>query len=35
MDAEILRDDQWEKTKPFVAGGRKGRRGPRSDGPLL
>ena len=32
MDGEVLRDDQWEKVKPFVPGGRKGRRGPRSDG---
>lgn len=32
MEGEILRDDQWERLKPFVPGGRKGRRGPRSDG---
>ena len=32
MDGEVLRDDQWERLKPFVPGGRKGRRGPRSDG---
>jgi transposase len=32
MEGEVLRDDQWEKVKPFVPGGRKGRRGPRSDG---
>ena len=32
MDADSLRDDQWERLKPFVPGGRKGRRGPRSDG---
>lgn len=32
MDGEVLRDDQWEKIKPFVPGGRKGKRGPRSDG---
>lgn len=32
MDGEVLRDDQWEKVKPFVPGGRKGKRGPRSDG---
>lgn len=32
MESEILRDDQWERLKPFVPGGRKGRRGPRSDG---
>jgi hypothetical protein len=35
MDGEVLRDDQWEKVKPFVPGGRKGRRGPRSDGRLF
>jgi hypothetical protein len=23
MDVEVLRDDQWEKGKPFVPGGRK------------
>ncbi|XUP58122.1 IS5 family transposase [Allorhizobium sp. Av2] len=32
MDGEVLRDDQWERLKPFVPGGRKGKRGPRSDG---
>ena len=32
MEGEILRDDQWERLKPFVPGGRKGKRGPRSDG---
>jgi transposase len=32
MDGEVLRDDQWEKVAPFVPGGRKGKRGPRSDG---
>lgn len=32
MEGEVLRDDQWEKIKPFVPGGRKGKRGPRSDG---
>lgn len=32
MDGETLRDDQWALLKPFVPGGRKGRRGPRSDG---
>ena len=31
MDGEILRDDQWTRLEPFVPGGRKGRRGPRSD----
>jgi transposase len=28
----VLRDDQWDRLKPLVPGGRKGRRGPRSDG---
>lgn len=32
MEGEVLRDDQWEQLMPFVPGGRKGRRGPRSDG---
>jgi len=32
LEGEILRDDQWERLKPFVPGGRKGKRGPRSDG---
>lgn len=32
MDGEVLRDDQWERLRPFVPGGHKGRRGPRSDG---
>ena len=31
MDREVLRDDQWARLEPFVPGGRKGRRGPRSD----
>lgn len=31
MDGEVLRDDQWLRLEPFVPGGRKGRRGPRSD----
>lgn len=26
-----LRDDQWEKLEPFIPGGRKGKRGPRSN----
>lgn len=33
MDA--LRDDQWERIKPFVPGGMKGKRGPRSDARLF
>jgi transposase len=32
MDGEVLRDDQWERLRPFVPGGRQGKRGPRSDG---
>jgi hypothetical protein len=32
VDGEVLRDDQWEKLRAFVPGGRKGKRGPRSDG---
>lgn len=32
MEGEILRDDQWERLRAFVPGGRKGKRGPRSDG---
>jgi transposase len=32
LEGELLRDDQWERIKPFVPGGRKGKRGPRSDG---
>lgn len=32
MEGEVLRDDQWERLERFVPGGRKGKRGPRSDG---
>ena len=32
MDGEVLGDDQWERLREFVPGGRKGKRGPRSDG---
>ncbi|MEI9412806.1 IS5 family transposase [Mesorhizobium salmacidum] len=31
MDCDALRDDQWERIKDFVPGGRKGKRGPRTD----
>ena len=31
MDCDGLRDDQWERLKAFVPGGRKGKRGPRTD----
>ncbi len=30
-DVDALRDDQWERLKEFVPGGRKGKRGPRAD----
>ena len=32
MEGEVLRDDQWERLREFVPGGRKGKRGPRSNG---
>ena len=31
MDCDRLRDDQWEQLKAFAPGGRKGKRGPRTD----
>ena len=31
MDCDALRDDQWERLQEFVPGGRKGKRGPRTD----
>jgi transposase len=31
VDCDGLRDDQWERLKEFVPGGRKGKRGPRAD----
>ncbi len=31
MDPDALRDDQWDRIMPFVPGGRKGKRGPRSN----
>lgn len=31
MNVDVLRDDQWERIQPFVPGGWKGRRGPRSN----
>lgn len=31
MSCDALRDDQWERLKPFVPGGSKGKRGPRSN----
>ena len=30
-DADLLRDDQWERLREFVPGGCKGKRGPRAD----
>ncbi|SNT13108.1 hypothetical protein SAMN06295912_14622, partial [Sphingomonas laterariae] len=27
MEGEVLRDDQWERLREFVPGGRKGKRG--------
>jgi transposase len=32
LEGEVLRDDQWERIKPFIPGGLKGKRGPRSNG---
>jgi transposase len=31
MNCDELRDDQWERLKGLVPGGRKGKRGPRAD----
>ncbi len=31
MDIDTLRDDQWERIRPLVPGGGKGKRGPRTD----
>lgn len=31
MIRDELTDDQWSRIEPFVRGGRKGKRGPRSD----
>lgn len=35
MEGEVLREAQRELIKPFVPGGMKGMRGPRSDGRLF
>jgi transposase len=35
MEGEVLRDDQGERLREFVPSGRKGKRGPRSDGRLF
>ncbi len=34
-DVDILRDDQWERLRDLVQGGREGRRGPRCDNRLF
>lgn len=31
MDVDALGDEQWARIEPFVPGGRKGRRGPRTN----
>lgn len=31
MDVDTLNDEQWARIEPFVPGGRKGRRGPRTN----
>ena len=31
MGCDALRDDQWQRLQEFVPGGRKGKRGPRTD----
>lgn len=31
MNCDELRDDQWDRLKDLVPGGRKGKRGPRAD----
>jgi transposase len=35
MTLDALRDDQWERLKDFVPGGRKGKRGPRTNNRLF
>ena len=35
MTCDALRDDQWERLKEFVPGGRKGKRGPRTNNRLF
>lgn len=34
-DVDGLRDDQWDRLKDFIPGGRKGKRGPRSKNRLF
>lgn len=31
MDVDVLSNEQWSRIEPFVPGGRKGRRGPRTN----
>src|ERR1700685_4772314 len=31
MSSDALRDYQWERLKPFIPGGSKGKRGPRTN----
>jgi transposase len=35
MTCDALRDDQWERLKEFVPGGRKGKRGPHTNNRLF
>lgn len=35
MDCDELRDDQWIRLEGFVPGGRRGKRGPRTDNRLF
>lgn len=35
VDVDALRDDQWERLRDLVPGGRKGQRGPRCDNRLF
>jgi hypothetical protein len=35
QDVDALRDDQWDRLRPFVPGGGKGKRGPRSNNRLF
>jgi len=35
MNCDELRDDQWERLKDFLLGGRKAKRGPRSNNGLF
>jgi len=35
VDVDALRDDQWERLRDLVPGGREGQRGPRCDNRLF